>query len=479
MSIFDCCKSEKILVIGDLMLDYYYHGSVSRISPEAPVPVVKLEKEDYRAGGAANVCVNLAAVGAAASVCGVIGNDYYGRKLIELLNSNQIDTDGIVVSNNYSTMVKKRVIGNKQQIARLDFNDDEKPSLEDIEKLKINIDKSLNKIKVLIISDYNKGVCIEEIIQYAIQKARNLGIVTIVDPKNKVWTKYRNSDYITPNFIEYNEALNFKIENNNKDIENTSKDLLKKYDIKNILLTRSEKGISLINNESIVHFSEIAKEVFDVSGAGDTVNATFGYLIANDFPQEECARLANIAGTIVVGKAGTATVTLEEIELYINKEMKNTLQNKVYTLNELNVLIKIWRDNNESIAFTNGCFDIIHRGHITSLYESSKFANHLIVGLNSDRSVKALKGEKRPIVSENDRAFVLSAFDFIDAIIIFDEDTPENVLKHIRPDVLLKGGDYKIDDIAGRQYANKVEIINFVDGYSSTNIINKSMLGDV
>ena len=153
--------------------------------------------------------------------------------------------------------------------------------------------------------------------------------------------------------------------------------------------------------------------------------------------------------------------------------MKNTLQNKVYTLNELNVLIKIWRDNNESIAFTNGCFDIIHRGHITSLYESSKFANHLIVGLNSDRSVKALKGEKRPIVSENDRAFVLSAFDFIDAIIIFDEDTPENVLKHIRPDVLLKGGDYKIDDIAGRQYANKVEIINFVDGYSSSKIIQK------
>jgi bifunctional protein rfaE, domain I len=474
MRIFDSCKSEKILVIGDLMLDYYYHGSVSRISPEAPVPVVKLEKEDYRAGGAANVCVNLATLGATTFVCGVVGNDYYGRKLIELLNSNQIDTNGIVTSDDYNTMVKKRVIGNKQQIARLDFNDDEKPIPDDMKKLKNNIDKYLPKVKVLIISDYNKGVCIEEITQYAVQKANDLGIITIVDPKNKIWTKYKDADYITPNFVEYSEALNFKIENINKDIENTSKKLLKKYGIKNILLTRSEKGVSLINNNSIVHFSESAKEVFDVSGAGDTVNATFGYLIANDFSQEECARLANIAGTIVVGKAGTATVTLEEIELYINnKEIKNDLRSKVYTLNELGTLIKIWRDNNESIAFTNGCFDIIHRGHITSLYESSKFANHLIVGLNSDRSVKALKGEKRPIVNENDRAFVLSAFDFIDAIIIFDEDTPENILKYIKPDVLLKGGDYKKEDIAGRQYANRVELINFVDGYSSTEIIDK------
>lgn len=474
MRIFDSCKSEKILVIGDLMLDYYYHGSVSRISPEAPVPVVKLEKEDYRAGGAANVCVNLATLGATTFVCGVVGNDYYGRKLIELLNSNQIDTNGIVASDDYNTMVKKRVIGNKQQIARLDFNDDEKPIPDDMKKLKNNIDKYLPKVKVLIISDYNKGVCIEEITQYAVQKANDLGIITIVDPKNKIWTKYKDADYITPNFVEYSEALNFKIENINKDIENTSKKLLKKYGIKNILLTRSEKGVSLINNNSIVHFSESAKEVFDVSGAGDTVNATFGYLIANDFSQEECARLANIAGTIVVGKAGTATVTLEEIELYINnKEIKNDLRSKVYTLNELGTLIKIWRDNNESIAFTNGCFDIIHRGHITSLYESSKFANHLIVGLNSDRSVKALKGEKRPIVNENDRAFVLSAFDFIDAIIIFDEDTPENILKYIKPDVLLKGGDYKKEDIAGRQYANRVELINFVDGYSSTEIIDK------
>ena len=473
MRILDKCKEVNVLVIGDLMLDYYCYGMVSRVSPEAPVPVIKIEDEECRAGGAANVAVNLSALGAKPYICGILGKDEYGDKLLNTLKTNNVEVLGVVRSSNYKTMVKKRIVGNRQQIARLDFNDDYRPIESDFAILKRNVKDNIVKCDAVIISDYNKGICTSDVCQYTISIANLENIPVIIDPKGKNWDKYINADYITPNFSEYVDMLNYNIENIDSDIESSSRGFLDKYKIRNLLLTRSEKGISLITKDSIHHFYEKAREVYDVSGAGDTVNAVFSYLLSNKFEPSESAKIANIAGTIVVSKSGTATVSLKEINDFRNNKKSTKADSKICNINSLIKLIGKWRKKGETIGFTNGCFDVFHRGHISSIYDASVFTDHLIVAINSDDSVRRLKGNTRPINSEIDRAFMVACLDCVDSVVIFEEDTPEKILSYIKPDVLVKSGDYNIDEIAGRQYTKRVEIVKYIDGYSSTNIINK------
>lgn len=473
MNILNSYKSVDILVVGDLILDYYNYGTVSRVSPEAPVPVIKIHEEEYRLGGAANVAKNLTALGCIPHICGVLGEDSYGQILLDLLEECGGNSKLTIISKKYKTMVKTRVIGNKQQVARLDFNEDSRPSEEDIEAIKNKIDVALKYCKAVIISDYAKGVCTDSICEYAILSANSKNIPIIVDPKGTNWDKYKNADYITPNFSEYSAIVEEKISNSNLDIERTANEFLRKYQIRNLLLTRSENGLSLVQEKSVKHFEAKAKEVFDVSGAGDTVDSVFTYFLATGNKPEDCAEMANIAGGIVVGKAGTATVSLKELEDIIKEKDNNPITSKIYSIDTLIEVVDNWKKSGETIVVTNGCFDVFHKGHVSSIYDASRFGKYLIVAINSDNSVKRLKGPQRPINLENDRAYVIASLGCVDAVVIFDEDTPETLLSRIKPDVLVKGGQYEVDQIAGRQYAKRVELVNFIEGYSSTNLIGK------
>jgi D-beta-D-heptose 7-phosphate kinase/D-beta-D-heptose 1-phosphate adenosyltransferase len=471
-------KALKIAVYGDLMLDRYYYGNVQRVSPEAPVPVVNVVKESSVPGGAANVINNLLKLGCKVVPFGLIGDDLYGGELIHQLKLNSVDNtmnvDGIIVGLNCKTIVKERVIGNSQQVVRLDFNDKIEYSLTDEQNLKEAIAKSIDGCNMFIISDYNKGACTENMCKFIIKLCKDKNILVIVDPKGDNWVKYQGASVITPNMSELSQMIGKKVENLDEDIENAARKIHNKTGIDNLLITRSEKGMTLINEKSFIHMKAEAKEVFDVSGAGDTVVAALAVFLASGQAIKTAVKYANIAAGIVVSKRGTATVTLDEIKNMELLEGITSIQSKVMTWEDLFKQVKKWKQSGESVAVTNGCFDIIHKGHVSCIYQASTFCDRLIVAINTDESIKKLKGELRPINSENDRAFVLASLGCVDAVVIFGEDTPEELLSHILPDVLVKGGEYTIEQVPGRQFAKRVELVNYINGYSTTNIINKS-----
>lgn len=464
----------RIGVIGDVMLDRYYYGEVKRISPEAPIPVINVKTEKNVLGGAANVANNLCRLGCKVFLCGVVGRDENSNFIEKLMVEKGLSCDDLIEDENRPTTTKSRVIGFKQQMIRLDFEQNNDVDANITNKVKLWIDKVIkNGINVLIISDYNKGLCTKDLCEFIIKKCREKNVKVIIDPKGEKWDKYTFADYVTPNIKELAEISHRNVENENSDIVNASIPIIERYNIKNLLVTRSEKGMSLISNNKEIHIPTYASEVFDVSGAGDTVVSVLAALIGANLKVEKAVKVANIAAGISVRKVGTYAVSREEIFGELNRDKVNDFSSKIMDFNAVKVKIKNWKNKNEKIVFTNGCFDILHIGHITYLSEAAKLGDKLIIGLNSDSSVKKLKGEFRPIVGEDERAAVLSALEFVDAVVIFNEDTPENLIKYINPDVLVKGGDYKIENIVGRQYAKETKVIPFVDGYSTTGIIDK------
>ena len=462
-------SKSNILVFGDVMLDRYVSGSVDRVSPEAPVPVLQPIKEEIRLGGAANVALNLSSLGSKVSLIGISGKDSSSAQIFRLLKENKIKNE--IVKSNLPTITKLRLLSSKQQLLRVD--NEEEFTKEDWNSAKKRFDKSiaLNSNNLLIISDYGKGTLQD--IPGLIKKAKKSKKIVLVDPKGNNFSKYKGADVITPNFSEFiGEVGAVK---NEREITAKAKSLIKSLKLGALLVTRGPEGMTLFNKEkgNVVRsdFPTQAQEVFDVSGAGDTVIASVAAALSTGLDMTSAVKLANVAAGIVVGKSGTATASISEIEPHFTGE------DLVFTLKEAKKHSVMLRKNGKKIVFTNGCFDILHAGHVHYLEQAKELGDELVVGLNSDSSVKTLKGPSRPINNLEQRAKVLSSLKCVDRIVSFADETPIKLIKEIKPDVLVKGGDYKVKDVVGhkevRSWGGEVKIIPLVPGLSTTNIIKK------
>ena len=464
--------TKKCIVVGDIMLDKYIYGSVDRISPEAPVPVLSSDDSKIVLGGAANVAGNISGLNLDVILIGVIGSDEAGTDLLSLLAENNVEFSGIR-SDNRRTTLKTRVIGKNQQLLRIDREDTNVINDREEEILLKNVERSLSEADYLIISDYNKGVCSFSFCKKIISLCNENNVKVIVDPKSSDWSKYSECFLITPNFKEFKDAVGCSIKNDSTEIHRYSNELINKYHIQNILVTRSQYGMTLVlQNDTEITFDSAKKEVFDVSGAGDTVIATLASALSVGYPLKESVELSNYAAGIAVSKLGTYKVTLQDLSEGNDYSVK-WYEEKVLSLEELIKLVNKWRTEGNTIVFTNGCFDILHLGHIDYLNKASKLGSKFIIGVNSDDSVKRLKGSSRPVNNQDIRTRMLASLQCVDAVVVFGEDTPEKLISKICPDYLVKGGDYEIENIVGRQYAKNVTTIPFLEGFSTTELISK------
>lgn len=465
----------RIAVIGDLMLDRFYYGKASRISPEAPVPVVNVDRLEDVPGGAANVAMNIASLGAQCNITGITGADEAANVLKQKLHAVGVNCLFHQAAH-ACTIIKSRVISSHQQLIRLDF---EKRFTEqvaqDMEHLAEHV---TDNAKVIVLSDYNKGTLAHP--QYWIEKARNKHITVLVDPKGDDFTKYRGADLITPNMSEF-EAVVGAVESE-QDLISKAQALIKALNIKAILITRSEHGMTLVQAEQPeFHLPAIAKEVADVTGAGDTVISTLATALAAGVSLEQAVTLANVAASIVVTKLGTSTVS--EPELRQEYERHQGINNTDHciggavTVEQLKMAVEQAKKRGEKVVFTNGCFDILHAGHVTYLQQARALGDRLIVAINTDESVTKLKGEGRPINTADRRLTVLAGLADVDWVTCFPGDTPEELLRLIQPDILVKGGDYDKQGVVGWEiveaYGGEVKVMGLVENCSTTAIVNK------
>jgi len=459
----------RVLVVGDVMLDRYWHGASSRISPEAPVPVVNIAQTEDRLGGAANVALNLAALGCRVSLAGVIGADDAGNILQRMLRNAQIDAE-LTVSPDRPTITKLRVISRHQQLLRMDFED--RFSQQDSAALAHRAVRLMAQVDLVVLSDYAKGSLQD--CQTLISAARHLGVPVLVDPKAKSFDAYKNAFMLTPNYQEF-EAVAGKCSSERELIEK-GQDLISANGLSGLLITRGEQGMTLLRPGcSELHLPARGREVFDVTGAGDTVIATLAASLAAGEDLPESVAVANLAAGIVVGKLGTASVSALELRAAIFAEQG--YECGVISVEQLLQVTAEARLRGESIVFTNGCFDIIHAGHVGYLEEARKLGSRLVVAINSDASVRRLKGEGRPINNQERRMAVLAGLAAVDWVVVFDEDTPESLLAALKPEVLVKGGDYREDQVVGaplvRAYGGEVKVLSYFDNCSTTSIVNK------
>lgn len=450
-------QNPKILVIGDVITDSYLWCECSRISPEAPVLIAKTLKKEKKLGGAANVYANLKALGADVSVLSVVGDDESGFFLQQNLQGT------ILIQKGRKTSLKSRIISNSQQVLRLDEEDNEDIGLEN--ELLNEFEKIAHHFQALVLSDYGKGVLTARICQSIIRKAHELQIPILIDPKGSDYSKYKGATLLTPNKKEALEALkltNLEAEN----LEFGIKKLKEDYELTYSLITLSDAGIAVFD-KALHHIPAQALEVFDVTGAGDSVIAVLAFCLAVNVPILKACELANQAAAVVVSKIGSVAVGFEEL-----KDLKKaSFETKIHSKDALVSLLK--KQKNKKLIFTNGCFDLLHFGHIIYLEKAKKLGDILIVGINSDSSVRALKGKNRPINSQFQRACMVAALYFVDFVVIFDENTPYELIKALKPDVLVKGADYKNKELVGSDLVGQTELIDFEEGFSSTNIIKK------
>ncbi len=470
MQIFKDAKP-KILVLGDLMIDHYLWGSCERISPEAPVQVVDINKETTVLGGAGNVVNNLRALGADVHVSGVIGDDENGKELIGMLEEIAVDTTHLIFQKNRKTSKKSRVIAVSQQILRYDKESKEAIENVSVEKILENLKNNIGEYDAIILSDYGKGVLTEKLCQGVIHMAGEYGVKVLVDPKGSDFSKYRGAYLLTPNKKEAVLATGIEI-TDDASLKEALLRLKKECDLDISLITLSEDGIGVYDTE-VKTFPTVAKEVFDVTGAGDTVIASIAFALSIGKGIDEVAKFANLAAGVVVGKIGSATVTIDEIEEYEASLHKSTSDAHIKSFEDINAIVSRCRANGKKVVFTNGCFDILHVGHVKYLQVAKSFGDILIVGLNSDASVSRLKGPSRPVNIAQDRAYLLAALEAVDFVVPFNEDTPYELIKMIRPDVLVKGGDYKGKEVVGTEFAGELKLVDFVDGKSTTKTIEK------
>lgn len=462
-------SQSNVLVVGDIMLDRYWHGSTNRISPEAPVPVVNVKNLEDRAGGAGNVALNIAGLGAKSNLIGLIGEDDNGQQLQQLLTNQDIECH-LLSSPEIATITKLRIISRHQQLLRLDFEDD--ATQVDSDVLLEALKQQISHTSVLVLSDYAKGLLYEP--QALIQLAKGENIPVLIDPKGTDFQRYRGATLMTPNLSEF-EAVVGQCKSDEQLVEK-ARILIKELSLEALLITRSEKGVTLVvNDEPAFHLPTFAREVFDVTGAGDTVIATLASCLGCGCSLREATSIANAAAGVVVGKLGTASVSLEELQHALDPQ--DAIESGVHTQQDLLKIVEATRARGEKLVMTNGCFDLLHPGHIQYLAEAKRLGDHLVVAVNSDDSVKRLKGESRPINDLQTRMDMLAALKSVDWVTSFDEDTPERLISEVLPDVLVKGGDYVEDDIAGakqvKQNGGSVKVLSFKENHSSSAMIKK------
>jgi len=460
-----------ILVIGDLMIDHYLWGSAERISPEAPVQVVDIAKESSVLGGAGNVINNLISLGASVNVASVVGDDEIAKELTIMLKSIGVKTEGLITQAGRQTSKKSRVIAANQQILRYDKESKETIAKDSVEKILTAIEKDLFVTDMIVLSDYGKGVISEALSQGVIALAKRNNIKVLVDPKGVDYSKYRGAHMLTPNKKEASEATNINI-TDDESLKAALLSLKEQCDLDRSMITLSDDGIAIYDGE-VKRFPTVAQEVFDVTGAGDTVIASIAFALSAGLSIEETARFSNLAAGVVVGKIGSATVTLDEIEIYESKLHQSNSDAHIKTFEEIERIVNRAKEHNQRVVFTNGCFDILHVGHVKYLQEAKSFGDILIVGLNSDASVRELKGPTRPVNVEDDRAYILAALDAVDYVVKFSDDTPHDLIKMIAPDVLVKGGDYEGKTVVGTEFSKVLKLVDFVDGKSTTKTIAK------
>ncbi|USR77625.1 bifunctional D-glycero-beta-D-manno-heptose-7-phosphate kinase/D-glycero-beta-D-manno-heptose 1-phosphate adenylyltransferase HldE [Photobacterium damselae] len=457
-----------VLVVGDVMLDRYWNGPTGRISPEAPVPVVKVEQIEERPGGAANVAMNIAALGGKARLVGLTGIDEQAKALTEKLNSINVSCDFVSVPN-YPTITKLRVMSRGQQLIRLDF--EEGFHNVDPEMIISRIDQSLGQVKAVIFSDYAKGAL--EHVQTMIQRARQAGVAVLVDPKGTDFERYRGATLLTPNLSEF-EAVVGKTRSDDE-LVTKGLELIERFDLEALLVTRSEHGMTLLQKgQEPLHMPTQAQEVYDVTGAGDTVISVLAASLSAGKSLADSCKLANAAAGVVVGKLGTSTLSTIELTNAIHGSQDSGFG--VVTESQLKAAVAAARARGEKVVMTNGCFDILHAGHVAYLNEAAKLGDRLIVAVNSDASVQALKGPGRPVNPEERRMAVLAGLGAVDWVVPFSEETPQRLISEVLPTLLVKGGDYKPEEIAGGKEViaagGEVKVLNFEDGCSTTEIIN-------
>jgi D-beta-D-heptose 7-phosphate kinase/D-beta-D-heptose 1-phosphate adenosyltransferase len=470
-------KPPTILVVGDLMLDLYVWGSVERISPEAPVQVLKVKSEESRPGGAGNVAGNLSALGARSLCCGVVGDDAHGRSLCRMLGRFKADTSGILRDKNRPTTVKTRMIAHSQQLLRVDREEARELGQSLQAKMLKNIDRLLPSCDAVMLSDYGKGTIPDELVSDILSACKKHNKLVLVDPaRQRDFRSYNGCTVLKPNSAEAAKASGIEIVDR-PSLEAAARKLLNITRAKYLVITQGNEGMTIFRKAAKpVHIAGLSRPVFDITGAGDTVLSLLGYVLAGGGTIEEAAEIANVAAGIVVGKVGAAQVTRAEIiqELL---GFHHIASHKVKPLDEIISICKEHRRRNQRVVFTNGCFDLLHVGHIKLFQFAKNNGEILIVGLNSDASVRKLKGTGRPVLDQNERAYILSAIEQVDYIVIFGETTPLKLIKAIKPDVLVKGADYTKDTVVGRNfvesYGGRVELAPLIEGTSSSGIMSR------
>jgi D-beta-D-heptose 7-phosphate kinase/D-beta-D-heptose 1-phosphate adenosyltransferase len=462
-----------ILVVGDLMLDRYIWGDVERISPEAPVPVVRAAHRSHQPGGAANVAMNIAALGALVTVVGCTGEDEDGAALECCLAAAGVHTRLIAVQT-HPTTSKLRILGGQQQILRLD-TEQTTPYPDTIyDRLLDDVRGLLGGVDAVVLSDYAKGVLSESVCRGIIDEVQASGVPVLVDPKHRDFSRYAGATALCPNFSELAAAVG----GDPRLALEEARALLPLHRLDQLIVTLGAGGIALVRRDGTRTFAALARQVFDVSGAGDTVIAVLALTMACGLPVEDALPLANIAAGIVVRKVGTVPVTRDELLASLMPELKLRASEKVLSVDRLITRIHAWRSAGDRIVFTNGCFDLLHVGHITLMEDARRCGDRLVVAINSDESVRALKGAGRPVVGEVDRGRVLAALAAVDAVVVFGEATPLKLIEKLRPDVLVKGGDYTEEIIVGarevRSWGGVVRIVPTIAGFSTTQLLARA-----
>jgi len=468
----------RVLVIGDLMLDRYLWGIVERISPEGPVPVVRLDHKTHVAGGAANVAANLSGLGCTVAVMGVVGADEDGRQLVELMQVCGMDTTGVFSVPERPTVCKTRILGGRQQMLRLDVESAGGMNKELERAFVAKIELHLSGCSAVILSDYGKGVLTDEVCQEIIHLGHKLGIPILVDPKGLDYKKYAGCDMISPNRMELAAATS----TNHDDLAlllQKGQQLRSELRIGHLVATLGELGIAVVEPSGIHRFPALAREVFDVSGAGDTVIATISAAICAGLHMHDAIRLANLAAGIVIGKLGTVPISENELLAALALDREANQAEKICSLETLVKRVAHWRVAGRRVVLANGCFDLFHVGHLALLEQAKREGDCLIVALNTDRSIRALRLAGRPVISEDARARLVAALPCVDAVVLFDEETPLNLIRAVRPSVLVKGEDYTEEEVIGarevKSWGGKVALIPLVEGSSTTAILKRAI----
>ena len=468
-------SGRRILVLGDLMLDRFVYGRAERVSPEAPIPVLAVSRESVMLGGAGNVARNVAALGGQVSLVGVVGDDEAGHDFVRLLQESDRIHSSLVTVPGRPTTLKVRYVAGVQQLLRADRETTEPVSAEIEQRLIERASDEIADADAVILSDYAKGGLGPRLIAAVTALAQAKSIPVVADPKGVDFSRYRGVTVLKPNDRELRAATGLPV-GNEAEVESAAHEALRRSGAAALLVTRSERGLSLVTRDApALHLGARAREVFDVSGAGDTALAALGLALAADAPLAEAAALANIAGGIVVGKAGTALVYPDDLVGALHAHQLESAEAKILPLRGVQDVVARWRARGLKIGFTNGCFDLIHPGHVSLLAQARAACDRLIVGLNSDSSVRGLKGEGRPVNTEMARAVVLASLASVDSVVLFEEETPMRLIEAIRPDLLVKGADYSVDRVVGAEfvqsYGGQVLLAALKPGHSTTGTI--------